>query len=258
MLVEWSCAVQRDKKGAGLLTRLEEMKAATAPVQPGGPGTVMPWDDAKVRDILGPAAEAANLRRRGLIFAMDATASRQPTWDRAIEVQASMFAAFSGGLQVQLVYFRGAEFHAGKWSRKPEEVAAAMRGVACRAGGTQIARVLAHSHEEAGHGGIAALVYVGDCMEESQPELVSLARKLGARGVKAFMFQDSEDPAVAASFREIAELTEGAYCRLGSQSAAELKELLRAAAAYAAGGKNALAQLAQAQPAARLLLTQMK
>ena len=90
-----------------------------------------------------------------------------------------MLTAFSGGLQVQLVYFRGAAFHASAWSRKPEAVAAEMRGVICLAGGTQIARVLAHTWQEAEGDGVAALVYVGDCMEESRPKLAALARKLG-------------------------------------------------------------------------------
>jgi hypothetical protein len=95
-------------------------------------------------------------------------------------------------------------------------------------------------------------------MEESREALAAEARKLGARGVEAFLFHEGGDPAAAAAFGEIAALTQGAYCQLGSQSAAELKQLLSAAAAYAAGGRAALAQLAKAEPAARLLLTQMK
>jgi hypothetical protein len=45
-------------------------------------------------------------RNRGrLIFALDATASREPTWDMAAQLQASMFeqAAMIGGLDVQLL-----------------------------------------------------------------------------------------------------------------------------------------------------------
>ena len=56
------------------------------------------------------AAPVAAASGRGrLIFALDATMSRQPTWDLAIELQSRMFqvAAESGGLDVQLVYFRG-------------------------------------------------------------------------------------------------------------------------------------------------------
>ena len=44
-----------------------------------------------------------------VIFALDATASRQPTWDTACMLQAEMFreTATIGGLDVQLVYYRG-------------------------------------------------------------------------------------------------------------------------------------------------------
>src|SRR5262245_16642685 len=53
-------------------------------------------------------ATAAGQRGR-LIFALDATMSRQPTWDTACRLQADMFreAASIGGLAVQLVYYRG-------------------------------------------------------------------------------------------------------------------------------------------------------
>ena len=218
----------------------------------------LPWDDPRVRQILGPAAEAQLGAGRGLIFAMDATASRQPTWDKAIEVQASMFSAFAPGLKVQLVYFRGSEFFASRWSRKPGELAATMRGVSCVGGLTQISYVLSHCERAGALGDVTALVYVGDSMEEQQEELAALARKLGKRRVAAFMFQEGHDPAASASFRQIAELTNGAYCRLGEHSAAELKGLLAGAAAYAAGGRSGLVRLAQSQPAARLLLTQIK
>ena len=54
--------------------------------------------------------------RGRLIFALDATMSRQPTWDLAQTLQAKMFqaAAGLGGLDVQLVYFRGHETNAGR------------------------------------------------------------------------------------------------------------------------------------------------
>ena len=48
-------------------------------------------------------------RSRGrLIFALDATASREAIWDIAAQLQARMFeeAAKIGGLDVELIYFR--------------------------------------------------------------------------------------------------------------------------------------------------------
>jgi hypothetical protein len=218
----------------------------------------LPWDDARVREVLGATADPQRLGRRGLIFAMDATASRQPTWDRAIEVQAGMFSALTPGLKVQLVYFRGTEFRATPWTRKPEELAAEMRRVMCVSGLTQIGHVLSHAGRAGQLRETSTLVYVGDSMEEVLADLVSLAHKLRRWGVRAFMFQEAYESAASEAFRQIASITGGAHCRLGPQSVAELRELLAAAAAYAAGGQAALAQLAQHQSAARLLLTQMK
>lgn len=218
---------------------------------------VLPGDDPRVRAILGPAA-VHPLPPPGLIFAMDATASRQPSWDRAIEVQASMFSAMAPGSKVQLVYFRGTEFFASRWSRSPHELAAVMRTVTCVGGLTQIGYVLSHCERAAAFGSVSALIYVGDSMEEDSKELAALARKLAHRGVACFMFQEGCDPAAAAAFREIAGLTKGAHCRLGRHSADELKDLLTAAAAYASGGRSKLLELAQHQSAARLLLSQLK
>ena len=65
---------------------------------------------------LGPAVTAG--KRGRLIFALDATMSRQPTWDSACALQADMFreAASIGGLDIQLVYFRGlSECRASGW-----------------------------------------------------------------------------------------------------------------------------------------------
>ena len=55
-----------------------------------------------------PAVKSASGRGR-LLFAMDATASREPSWDQACHLQAEMFQATDGlgGLEVQLVFFRG-------------------------------------------------------------------------------------------------------------------------------------------------------
>src|SRR6266850_985938 len=70
---------------------------------------------AKVRTLV--PSTGAGLRGR-LIFALDATMSRQPMWDTACALQADMFkeAASIGGLDVQLVYYRGlAECRASQW-----------------------------------------------------------------------------------------------------------------------------------------------
>ncbi len=206
---------------------------------------------------LGPAAE-----RGRLIFALDATMSRQPTWDQACRLQADMFneAAAVGGLDIQLVYYRGlAECRASPWIAEPARLGALMSRIDCRGGHTQIGKVLAHARRENDSRKVAVLVFVGDAMEETLDDLCAAAGELGLRNVKAFMFQEGYDPVCEQAFREIARLTGGAFCRFAPGAAHELAELLRAAAAYAAGGMKTLADLTQRSNAGAMrLLEQLK
>jgi len=201
--------------------------------------------------------------RGRLVFAMDATMSRQPTWDMALGLQADMFKAVKevGGLDVQLVYFRGAgECRASKWVSDPDALARLMTTVSCQGGYTQIRKVLSHARQETDRKRINALVYVGDCMEEDIDDLCGRAGELKLLGVPVFLFQEGHDATAERAFREIARLTHGAYCRFDSGSAAQLRELLSAVAVYAAGGRAALERLGQegAGHGARLLLAQMR
>ena len=195
-----------------------------------------------------------------LIFAMDATMSRQPTWDMALQNQAEMFNAVKGvgGLDVQLVFFRGfGECRASRWVSDAGALARLMTSVGCRGGYTQIRKVLKHALREASSGKVSAVVYVGDAMEENPDELANLAGQLGLLSIPVFLFQEGEDRRVRACFQEIARLTRGATCRFGSGSAAQLRELLEAVAVYAAGGRSALADYAKGRAAPSLLLEQM-
>jgi len=181
--------------------------------------------------------------RGRLIFAMDATMSRQPSWDLALELQADMFNAVKavGGLDVQLVYFRGlGECQASKWVGDPDALARLMRQVSCAGGYTQIRKVLAHARRESETSKANALIYVGDCMEEDVDELSQLAGELGLIGVPVFVFQEGSDPKAKRAFREIARLSRGAYCPFDAGSARQLRELLTAVAVYATGGRKAL------------------
>ncbi len=181
--------------------------------------------------------------RGRLIFAMDATMSRQPTWDLALGLQADMFRAVKevGGLDVQLVYFRGlGETRASKWVGDPEALARLMTGVSCQGGYTQIRKVLTHARRENEQIKVNAVIYVGDCMEEDIDELSQRAGELGLLGVPLFLFQEGREPKAERAFKEIARLTRGAYCHFDSGSARQLRELLAAVAVYATGGRKAL------------------
>jgi hypothetical protein len=199
--------------------------------------------------------------RGRLIFALDATMSRQPTWDLAQGLQAKMFqvAERLGGLDVQLVYYRGFnECRASKFVSGGQGLAALMSQIEVRGGETQLRRVLAHARDEAKRAKVGALVFVGDAMEENPDKLASLAGELALQGVKAFMFQEGHDHAARRTFSEIARLTGGVYSAFDAGASARLEALLRAAAAYAAGGHVALAQEADVNPTVRLLLSQMR
>jgi hypothetical protein len=178
-----------------------------------------------------------------LIFAVDATASREATWDTACKLQVGMFqaAAAIGGLEVQLVYYRGiSECRASKWVGEPAMLASLMEKVMCRAGETQIGRVLEHAQRESARGKVSALVFVGDACEENRDELAATAAALGRLGVRAFMFQEGNNRTVERAFREVAQLSNGVYCRFDEGSAKQSGELLKAVAVFAVGGIAAL------------------
>ena len=193
-----------------------------------------------------------------LIFGMDATMSRQPTWDLALEIQADMFEAVKqvGGLDVQLVYFRGfRECQASKWVGDPAALARLMRKVHCEGGHTQIRKVLSHARQESQTAKVNALIYVGDSMEEDVDQLSTLAGELGLIGVPVFLFQEGHDQRAERAFKEIARLSRGAHCRFDAGSARQLRELLTAVAVYAIGGRKALQDYrASTQSAAALRL----
>ena len=204
--------------------------------------------DQAVADFLARVAAApaprADAGRGRLIFAMDATASREPTWDRASQIQGEMFHATDqlGGLEIQLLFYRGiGECKASPWLDRSGELVRRMVAVRCAAGETQIAKVLRHALAETKRRKVAALVFVGDAMEEKLDTLAQRAAELGLAGVPCFMFHEGGDPVATRAFREIARLSGGAYCAFDSSSARQLKDLLGAVAVYAAGGRKALA-----------------
>ena len=199
--------------------------------------------DAFVKQVRStPVMKAAGERGR-LLFAMDATASREPSWDRACQIQAEMFSetAALGGLDIQLCYYRGfGEFETSPWFCKADALLRRMTSVSCRGGYTQIEKVLRHAIAQHRQKKVQALVFVGDCMEENVDRLCHLAGQLGILGLPAFMFHEGGEAQAERAFREIARLSRGAYCSFDASSAAQLRDLLSAVAVYAAGGQAAL------------------
>jgi hypothetical protein len=226
------------------------------------PASSRPEIDAFIERVHSLGPSSAGDKRGRLIFALDATMSRQPTWDTACTLQADMFreAASAGGLDIQLVYFRGlSECRASGWVAGTGKLGELMSRIDCRGGHTQIGKVLSHARKENVKQKVQALVFVGDAMEEKIDDLCAAAGELGLLGVPVFMFQEGHDAIAENAYREVARLSHGAYCRFDTGAAHELRELLRAVAAYASGGKKALAELsARSAGGASALLAQLK
>jgi hypothetical protein len=225
------------------------------PVNKGGGDAVAEFLRRAAR-VPAPARKAGPTRGR-LIFALDATASRQPTWDRAAVIQGEMFEATRdlGGLELQLAFFRGLdEFKVGPWVSDGAELGRLMASVRCMAGETQIEKVLRHAANETRRHRVNALVFVGDSMEEDVDRLARLAGELGVLGLPAFIFHEGDDPTAGFAFREIARLSGGACLPFDASSADRLKALLGAVAVFAAGGRPALEDHARRRGGEVLLL----
>ncbi|MCZ6861049.1 MAG: VWA domain-containing protein [Alphaproteobacteria bacterium] len=186
--------------------------------------------------------KAAGSRGR-LMFAIDATASREPTWDMACHLQSEMFeeTAALGGLDVKLVYYRGfGECRTSPWVSNSHDLVDRMNRVTCLGGRTQIRKVLRHAMKETRSKPVDALVFVGDCVEEDVDRLCHIAGELGLLGVRVFVFHEGGELSARRTFEQIAQLTGGAYCPFDAGSARQLRTLLSAVAVYAAGGRTAL------------------
>ncbi len=217
-----------------------------------------------VLDFIAAKKKPAAQQRHGrLIFAIDATASRQPTWDLACSLQAKMFeeAAAIGGLEVQLVYYRGpSECRASSWVSDPGKLSGLMERVTCDAGHTQIRKALEHAAREAGITKIGALVLVGDCFEESLAAVTPAAEELARLGVPALCFHEGEDRTARRAFEIIANVTGGALAYFNASAPPELGRLLAAAAIFATGGLPALEDHTRKlkDPQVRLLTDQLR
>jgi len=212
-----------------------------------------------------PAVRPASGRPGRLLFGIDATASRQPTWDRASALTADMFAAANaagakagGRLAISLAYFRGQEeFAATPFLTDSNDLTRRMSGVSCLAGMTQINAVLRHAMVEHRKERIAALVYVGDAVEENVDALAQAAGEMGVLGLPGFFFHEGGDPVAANALRALARLSGGAYAPFDLNAAGMLRNLLEAVAVYAAGGRSALAAIASRNSQAALLTRQL-
>src|SRR3954454_6787232 len=152
-----------------------ERDVAAAKAEPTKGGPLSQTKPSAADDIAAFVAKARAMspHRAGakgrLMFALDATMSRQPTWDMACALQADMFreAASLGSLDIRLVYYRGFnECRATGWISDSAPLAKLMSKIDCQGGPTQIGKVLSEAPREAIASAVRVVVFVGDAMEE--------------------------------------------------------------------------------------------
>ncbi|TCS61268.1 hypothetical protein EDD55_10867 [Varunaivibrio sulfuroxidans] len=183
-----------------------------------------------------------------MLFAMDATASREGAWRQALRIQSDMFLAAKdlGGLRVQLAFYRGyGTFKVSPWIDDSDQLVRLMASVSCQAGPTQLSKILKHCINETKQSIVNALVFVGDCFEEDIDRVAATAGELGLLGVPVFIFQEGENGQARSAFMQVARLSGGVYARFDAKSPNMLRELLKAVAVYAAGGRPALERAAR-------------
>lgn len=214
--------------------------------------------DQFINDVKSLPAQQSGSQGR-LIFALDATASREPTWDQACDLQSELFLATRdlGGLAIQLCYYRGfQEFKATRFVSQTDQLLSLMNGVRCLGGRTQIDRVLKHAVAETRRDPVKAVIFIGDCCEEPVDELCHSAGELGMLRTPVFMFHEGPDPHARAVFQQVSKLSGGAYAPFDRNSPELLKELLSAVAVYASGGTKALQDFSRSGSQAVKRLTQ--
>ncbi len=148
--------------------------------------------------------------------------SREPSWDLAQRLQAEMFdvAAHCGGLDIQLVYFRGFnECRASRFIRTGRASRRRCGKFRCAAARRRSAGCCGHVRSEQADAPVGAFIYIGDAMEEKADDLARVAGELGLRGVKGFFFQEGANSHAAACFKDFARLTGGAYAAFDTHGA---------------------------------------
>ena len=197
---------------------------------------------AFLEQLNAPSSRAGGVGR--LIFALDATASREPTWDHACHVQGEMFEATAGlgPLEIKLAFYRGfAECKVSRPLYSAADLRRVMRGVRCVGGHTQIERILNLAIREAQTDSPpSALIFVGDAMEERLDRLCHLAGELGTCNVPIFLLHEGDNSIAGRAFQQLAKLSGGACLPFDLGSIDRLKALLGAIAVFVTGGHAAL------------------
>lgn len=190
-----------------------------------------------------PGLDAGAPHRPRLVFAVDATASREPAWAAARQVTDALVKALPGELDVALAVHGGSRVHT---FTDFTNAAAILRdraaGVVCVAGLTRLLPILATSLRQPG---VRVVIYIGDVFEESTAQGRRLADSMGVEGIKLIVLHDTADADArrdAEVFWDLVRRTGGCVLPFDASAPGRLRDLLSAVAVYAVGGEKLLRQ----------------
>jgi len=200
---------------------------------------------------------ARSAPRPRLVFAVDATESREATWRAAKQLTDVLLAALPGELDVALAVHGGNRLHTfTKFTSDAGALRNRAASVRCEMGYTRLLDILARVLETEG---VSVVCYVGDAYEESARRGYKLAESLKARGIRLIVLFDGAgwsdlDSHAAKVLAEMARRTGGALLPFDITALPKLRDLLEAVAVLAVGDVPLLTARQDAMPAARLLL----
>ena len=240
------------KRGSGKKSNdvLERIRNATPAKQ---------TDSSAIADRAALHAAALKPRRPRLVFAMDATASRQGAWDEAKKATDTLFTALPGELDIALAVHSGSTVKVfTDFSNDVATFRDHAASVSCVAGMTRLVDIMGKTRS---HSDVRVFLYIGDCFEESERDAYAAADAFRARGIRAIMMHDSKGgggPNDRQVFEEIARRTGGVCIDFHGGDRQGLKDIFEAVAVLAAGGIKALEQRKGQLPGAAKLLPYLK
>ena len=219
---------------------------------------VAPSAAASLLSTLGhaePPVGNDNPARPRLVFAVDATASREPAWAAARQVTDALVKALPGELDVALAVHGGSRVHTfTAFTNHASTLRDRAAGVVCEAGLTRLLPILSASLKQPA---VRVVIYIGDVFEESMSQGRRLADAMGVQGTKLIVLHDTADPAArrdAEVFWDLAKRTGGCVLPFDASAPRRLRDLLSAVAVYAVGGEKLLRERRHELPGAVVLL----
>jgi len=206
---------------------------------------------ARTKEEKAKVQEVLRKQKTNIIFAVDATASREHFWSETIKIQDKMFSTAQkagANLHAQLVSYSGetfdGEIHRTPWHNDAHALSDHLRSVRCAPSQTQIEKVFRHALNECCKRDVHALILVGDSYEENVPTLVRLASQINQKGIKLFMFHDTKTTCTAEDtltvFKKIAKAAEGFYVPFNVGDLAVLGDYLKVVGALATKNKTVI------------------